>query len=252
MLRLSTRTLVTLLLILGVVLGTLTAIGVYGATAQAARQRAEQALAPVVVAVHPIAARAVIQTGDLRLQDEHSSDVPTLAATRLDEVVGKVALVNLYAGTPVLAPQVATTSTARSLGYTLPQGMEAMALPTPDLVSGAGAIAPGDRIDIILTVPSSTTNGAAKETQFALQGIQVIGVGQVIPTATGGQTPQSEGSLTVLVTPQQALTLTYAKDGGSQGVSINLVLRRPDDTTTYKTAPVTLDFLRQALDKAQP
>lgn len=252
MFRVSTRTLVTLLLILGVGLGVLTAVGVYGVTAQAARLRADQAMAPVVVAVHPIVARAVIQTSDLRLQNEHRGDVPALAATRLDEVIGKVALVNLYAGAPVLTPQVATTSTARSLGYTLPQGMEAMALPTPDLVSGAGAIAPGDRIDIILTVPSSAANGAAKETQFALQGVQVIGVGQVIPGPATGQSSPSVGSLTVLVTPQQALTLTYAKDGGAQGVSINLVLRRPDDTATYRTTPVTLDFLRQALAKAKP
>lgn len=255
MARLSTRTLVLLLLILGLVLGVLTAVGVYATTTQAAAQGAAQAMAPVVVPVHTIAARAMIQASDVRLQSEHRTDVPAQAAAREDDVVGKVALVSLYAGAPVLLPQVATTATARSLGYTLPQGMEAMALPTPDLVSGAGAIAPGDRIDIILTVPAAApADGAGsvsggKETQFALQAIQVIGVGQVATAApsASGSAPLVQGSLTVLVTPQQALLLTYAKDGGPQGVSINLVLRRPDDQSTYKTAPVTLDYLRQAL-----
>lgn len=261
MARVSTRTLVVVLLILGVGLGVLTAVGVYLTTSQAAAQRAAQASAPVVVPLRAIAARTVIQANDVRLQQEQRGDVPAQAAERLDQVVGQVALVNLYAGAPILVPQVASTKTASSLGSTLPEGLEAMALPTPDLVSGAGAIAPGDRIDIILTVPPQGGNAQTKETQFALQAIQVIGVGQVTttqaPNAAGNQVggpPQAttQGSLTVLVTPQQALILTYAKDSATDGVSINLVLRRPDDTTVYHTAAVTLGYLRQALDKVQP
>ena len=254
MAHISTRTLVVVLLVLGVGLGLLTAGGVYITTAQAAAQQADQALATVIVPNRPVAARAIIQAGDVRQQQEHRSDVPSQAAVRLDDVVGKVALANLYAGAPVLLPQVAAASTARSLGYALPQGMEAMALPTPDLVSGAGAIAPGDRIDIILTVPAvlaKSSTAPAKETQFALQSVEVIGVGPVAtiaPTSGSGAAAAMQGSLTVLVTPQQALLLTYAKDGGGEGVSINLVLRRPDDKATYSTTPVSLDYLRQALD----
>ena len=243
------------LLILGVGLGVLTAVGVYITTTQAADLRAQQALAPVVVPVHPIAARVAILAADVRVQEEQNSDVPASAAGRLDQVIGKVALVSLYAGAPILTPQVADASTARSLGYTLPQGFEAMALPTPDLVSGAGAISPGDRIDIIMTVPSQSGTTQAKETQFALQSIEVIGVGQVETTGAsnvGSASATTRGSVTVLVTPQQALILTYAKDSGTEGVSINLVLRRPDDTSTYRTTPVTIDYVRQALGAAHP
>jgi pilus assembly protein CpaB len=251
---------VIVLLIVGVGLGVLTAVSVYLTTTQAAAQRAAQASAPVVVPVHAIAARAVLQPGDVRVQQELRGDVPAQAASRLDQVLGQVALVNLYAGAPILEPQVASAKTASSLGSTLPKGLEAMALPTPDLVSGVGAIAPGDRIDIILTVPPQGANSQAKETQFALQAIEVIGVGQVMttqqPTANGNQigAPQAstQGSLTVLVTPQQALILTYAKDSATEGVSINLVLRRPDDTSANQTDAVTLNYLRQTLDRAQP
>lgn len=256
--RVSTRTLVVLLLVLGVTLGLLAAIGVYVTTTQADAQRTQQALAPAVVPVRPIAARSVIQAVDVNVVQQHSGDVPAQAARQSDQVVGKVALVTLYPGAPILTPQVATASTARSLGYTLPAGLEAMALPTPDLVSGAGAIAPGDRIDIVLTIPAKITGNATNETQFALQGLEVIGVGQVMPTAPSNSTgngaapPPSQGSLTILVTPQQALILTYAKESGREGVSINLVLRRPDDTNTYRTDPVSLDYLRQTLDKVHP
>lgn len=253
--RISTRTLVVLLLLLGVTLGLVTAAGVYVTTTQAAAQRAQQALAPVVAPVHSITARTMIQAADVHVVQEHRADVPAQAASSVDQVVGKVALADLYTDAPILTPQVAPASTARSLGYALPQGMEAMALPTPDLVSGSGAIAPGDRIDIILTVPSQSAGAVTKETQFALQGIAVIGVGQVVPTdVTGAAGPlaATRGSLTVLVTPQQALILTYAKDSSGEGVSINLVLRRPDDTTTNRTDPVSLDYLRQTLDKVHP
>jgi pilus assembly protein CpaB len=253
--RISTRTLVVLLLVLGLTLGLLTAIGVYVTTTQAAAQRAQQVLAPVIAPIHPIAARTVIQATDVHVVQEHRSDVPAQAASTADQVVGKVALVALYTDAPILTPQVAAANTARSLGYALPQGLEAMALPTPDLVSGSGAIAPGDRIDIILTVPTRSAGAVANETQFALQEIAVIGVGQVVPTnVTSAAGPQAatQGSLTVLVTPQQALILTYAKESSGEGVSINLVLRRPDDTATYRTDPVSLDYLRQTLDKVHP
>jgi Flp pilus assembly protein CpaB len=251
---------VIVLLVVGVGLGALTAVSVYVTTTQAAAQRAAQASAPVVVPVHAIAARAVLQAGDVQVQQERRGDVPAQAASRLDQVLGQVALVNFYAGAPILLPQVASAKTASSLGATLPKGLEAMALPTPDLVSGVGAIVPGDRIDIILTVPPQGANAQAKETQFALQAIEVIGVGQVMttqqPNANANQVgvaPQTttQGSLTVLVTPQQALILTYAKDSATEGVSINLVLRRPDDTGASHTDAVTLGYLRQALDKVQ-
>jgi pilus assembly protein CpaB len=253
--RISTRTLVVLLLLLGVTLGLLTGIGVFVTATRAAAQQAEQVLVPAVAPLRPIAARAVIQAGDVHVVQEHRSDLAAQTATSTDQVVGKVALVNLYTDAPILTPQVAPASTARSLGYALPQGLEAMALPTPDLVSGSGAIAPGDRIDIILTIPAQTASAGANETQFALQGISVIGVGQVVPTnVTSVSGPQAalQGSLTVLVTPQQALMLTYAKESSAEGVSINLVLRRPDDTTTYQTDPVSLDYLRQTLAKVHP
>lgn len=251
MARLSTRALVILLLVLGIGLGALTAAGVYATARAAAIAQAQAAVAPVVVAVHPIAAHSQIHDGDVKVQQERVSDVPGQAATRTADVVGKVALADLYTGAPILQPQVATVDSARSLGYTLPQGMEAMALPTPDLVSGAAAIQPGDRIDIILTVPAKSSQDKAKETQFALQNIQVIGVGQVLPPPDpSGKAGAPQGSLTILVSPQQALLLTYAKESAAEGVSINLVLRRPDDKTTYDTAPVTLDQLQHYLESA--
>ena len=251
MVRLNSRMLVALMVALGISLGVLTAIGVYVTVQQTSALRAQTETSSVVVPVHPIIAHSQIRAEDVTLQQEHRSDVPPQAATVVADVVGKVALTDLYPGQAVLTPQVTTPDNARSLGYTLPAGMEAIELPTPDLVSGAGAIAPGDRIDVILTVPSQAGDQKTKMTQFALQGIQVIGVGQVLP-ATGGKSTNGEptvGTVTVLVTPQQALLLSYAKDSVGEGVTINLALRRPDDSHAYATDAVSLDYLRHYLEQ---
>ena len=254
MVRLNSRMLVILLVALGVSLGVLTAIGVFVTVQQTAALRAQAAMTSVVVPAHQIVAHSQIRPEDVTLQQEHSADVPAQADTRVEDVVGKVALTDLYPGQAVLTPQVTTPDNARSLGYTLPAGMEAIELPTPDLVSGADAIAPGDRIDVILTVPSQASDPKAKMTQFALQGIQVIGVGQVLPAAgskSGAASGQpSVGTVTVLVTPQQALLLSYAKDSVGEGVTINLALRRPDDSRTYATDAVSLDYVRHYLEQA--
>lgn len=127
----------------------------------------------------------------------------------------------------------------------------------------AGGSGPYGRIDLdptlnqaIYVVPSEAQRPRLVS-QMVLQDIQVLHVGtfsltdqssaQPTPDAAGGQPAPTAAApvgkpdiITLIVTPQDAVSLTYLLYGGTQ---LTLTLRAPDDSSRAETEAATLQYL---------
>jgi pilus assembly protein CpaB len=116
--------------------------------------------------------------------------------------------------------------------------MRAIAVKVDEVVGVAGFVTPGQHVDVLVsgTPPGANNAPNSREAQLGtlvktiLQNIEVLSAGVNIQKDAEGK-PQPVQVVNLLVTPEQAETLSLA----TNGVKIQLVLRNPLDT---KTAPV--------------
>lgn len=163
---------------------------------------------------------------------------PAKAVVNAQTLRGKVALAPMSAGLPVVDgsfvdPRVATVSFAQRLD----KGMQAVTLSVSDVQGVARLVVPGDRVNMLITFDDA----GEKKTQFALQAIEVLAIGQAVelqagetaaPTAqTPGQAPSVQSGLITFAVPAlDAERVVHASQVGT----IHLTLVPPD----FQPAPV--------------
>src|SRR5581483_6530249 len=131
---------------------------------------------------------------------------PAKAVVDAQTLRGKVALAPLSAGLPVVDgsfvdPRISNESFAQRLE----KGMQAVTLSVSDVEGVARLIVPGDRVNIMLTTPDDT-DPKGKRTQFVLQGVEVLAVGNSTELKPGEQAPaQPEGQAGKAPTTQSGL-----------------------------------------------
>jgi len=119
---------------------------------------------------------------------------PARAVVDPQTLRGKVALAPLAAGLPVVdgsfvEPRVAQESFAQRLD----KGMQAVTISVSDVEGVARLVVPGDKVNIMLTTPDDT-DPKGKKTQFVLQGVEVLAIGNSTQLLPGQQAPaQAEG-----------------------------------------------------------
>jgi pilus assembly protein CpaB len=174
---------------------------------------------------------------------------PAKGITDAQVLRGRVALAPLSAGVPVVEgsfvePSVAQTSFAQRLG----KDMQAVTLAVSDVQGVARLVVPGDHVNLMLTTDKQGPAAAAgapagdKETQFVLQNIEVLAVGnsttlqpgeaavQPAEVAAGQAKTVDSGLMTFAVPGIDAERVVHASELGS----IHLTLVPPD----YTPAPV--------------
>ena len=115
------------------------------------------------------------------------------------------------------------------LAPTIPVGMRAVSVRVNDVAGVAGFVLPGMRVDVLVTGRLPSDPGSITST--CLQNIQVLSAGTTIQADAKGQAMPSP-TVTLLVSPDQAETLTLANSEGH----IQLVLRNSSDQTIEKTS----------------
>ncbi len=153
-------------------------------------------------------------------------------------LVGRGVISNLYQGEPILDNRLAPAGSGGGLAATIPEGMRAIAVKVDEVVGVAGFVTPGMHVDVLASGVPPGINPApgSKEAlegtlvKTVLQNIEVLSAGINIQQDAEGK-PEQVQVVNLLVTPEQAETLTLA----TAGVKIQLVLRNPLDT---KTTPV--------------
>lgn len=136
---------------------------------KAEQQRAQekpQTLA--VVALKPLAAYKPIDKQDVALVPV--AVLPANPYTSLDEVAGKVPLVDVDAGAPVTARYFADSNI---LARAIPEGFQAISVEVNDVIAVGGFVRPGDVVDVLLFLRGSG-DVAQAQSRVLLKDVRVL------------------------------------------------------------------------------
>lgn len=227
----------------------------------------------VVVAARRAPVRALLTADDLRLVEMPVELAPEGALPSVEDGVGRITLIELYPGEPVLMQRLVDPNAILADGRTalaLAENEVLMAFPADDLLTSLSTLRPGDRVDLHLSLmfpmdpdlaaapPAGQPAGAVQEREelvtFAV--LQNVGVaalpGQVIaepapaqPNALGAvaqevREPQPPHAVLFALAPQDALVLRHVMD---RGAIQSIVLRAPGVDAEFELEPVHIEYL---------
>jgi pilus assembly protein CpaB len=181
-----------------------------------------QAGVPVVVAADEIQIGAKLDTHDVRVVTLPASAVPPGAYSRPAQVLGRGAVLPIGQGEFILPSKLAAANAGTGLPSMIPPGMRAVSVRVNDVVSVAGFVQPGTRVDVLAT--GGQGNGNDRQTTTVLENVAVIAVGKNLDR----NSPDAPVApvITLLVSPDDAQKLALVSQEGR----IQLSLRNPLDT----------------------
>jgi pilus assembly protein CpaB len=179
--------------------------------------------ADVIVAANDIQVGSRIEERDVRVEQVPASAVPPGALTKRSLVMGRGVVVPIYKGEFFLPNRLAAENAGSGLPSLIPPGMRAVSVRVNEVVSVAGFVTPGTRVDVLLT--GTPNGGNDPQTTTVLQNAAVIAAGNKLERTSTGEA-QNTPVITLLVSPDDAQRLTLAQAEGH----IQLSLRNPLDT----------------------
>lgn len=166
----------------------------------------------VVAAARAIPAGTALTASDLVLREVPPSLAGPETLTDLAQAEGKVTTVPLVPGELVLRSKLVYPGTSPGLGGYLPPGYRAITLAADEVKAVAWLLRPGDRVDVIATFPREVAG--ADKSRLLLEDIQVVAVGRSTEAAPGKGPGGEIRSVTLAVTPEQAVALALAEETG--------------------------------------
>jgi len=176
---------------------------------------------PLVVATRAMPLGSTLARDAVKLRSVPEKLFPTGGFSRIDDVVDRPVISPIQAEEAVLEARIAARGSGIGLGPLIPPGMRAISVRVNDVVGVAGFVLPGMRVDVLVTGKPSATPDTV--TRTVLQNIVVLSAGQTIQT--DGKSAITTPVVTLLVTPEDAESLTLANNDGH----IQLVLRNSAD-----------------------
>ena len=179
--------------------------------------------ADVIVALDDVQVGARIEEHDVRIARFPATGLPAGAYSRKSQVLGRGVIIPISRGEFILPSKLAPENAGSGLPSLIPPGMRAVSVRVNEVVSVAGFVGPGTRVDVLLT---GTPNGGSEpQTTTVLQNVAVIASGHTLERNASGEA-QSTPVITLLASPEDAERLTLASSEGK----IQLSLRNPLDT----------------------
>jgi pilus assembly protein CpaB len=178
----------------------------------------------IVVAANDIQVGSKLSDHDVRLAQFPLSDVPPNAFSRKSQVLGRGAILPISKGEFILSSKLAAEDAGAGLPSLIPPGMRAVSVRVNDVVSVAGFVQPGTRVDVLSTGNEGSSN--ERQTTTVLENVAVIAVGRSLLDRLVTNDTQNASVITLLVSPDDAQKLTLASQEGR----IQLALRNPLDT----------------------
>jgi pilus assembly protein CpaB len=184
----------------------------------------------VLVAANDIQVGSKLADHDVRLAPFPQSSLPPNTYSRKSQVLGRGAVLPISKGEFILPSKLAAEDAGAGLPSMIPPGMRAVSVRVNDVVSVAGFVQPGTRVDVLATGNQGSSN--ERQTTTVLENVAVIAVGRsLLDRVMTGET-QNASVITLLVSPDDAQKLTLASQEGR----IQLSLRNPLDTKQGATA----------------
>lgn len=177
----------------------------------------------VIVAANDLQVGSKIDEHDIKIIKIPQSALPEGAPRRRSDVIGHGVIIPISKGEFILSTKLAGENAGAGLPALIPNGMRAVSVRVNEVVSVAGFVTPGTRVDVLLT--GTPTGANESETTTVLQDVLVLASGHTLERTSTGEA-QNTAVITLLVTPDDAEKLTLA---ASQG-HIQLALRNPLDT----------------------
>ena len=191
----------------------------------------------VVLAARDLQLGQSLEAGDVRMAEMPAGNLPQGAYHDVNQVVGHGVIATIAKNEVLLPTKVATDKEGSGLPSLIPANMRAVSVRVNDVVSVAGYVTPGTRVDVLVTgSPTITQNDLVTTT--VLENIEVLAAGQKMQPNAEGK-PENETVITLLVTPEDAQKLTLAGTDGK----IQLSLRNPVDAKTPSNAPIRKEAL---------
>jgi pilus assembly protein CpaB len=206
---------------------------------------------------HVVAAAADIKLGTLLTPNnlttvEIAGPLPKGAILDPKMALNRGVISDIYQGEPILESRLAAPGSGGGLAATIPNGMRACAVKVDEVVGLAGFATPGMHVDVLASgVPPGNQQANVDEgtqVRTVLQNIEVLSAGTDIQKDAEGK-PQQVQVVNLLVTPEQAETLSLASNGQTR---IQLVLRNPLDTTVAQIPGTAMANLFEGGPKPKP
>ncbi len=190
----------------------------------------------LVVANADLPIGATVKAADLHVVKWPADTYPKGGFAKIEDVVDRAVVSPVLAEEPLAAGRLSEKNAGVGLSSVIPSGMRAVSVRVNDVIGVAGFVLPGSRVDVLVT--GSPPSDPTHMTTTVLQNILVISAGAKIQADARGQA-ENAPVVTMLVTPEQAETLTLASSEGR----IQLVLRNPTDEKMDKPAGVRVGSL---------
>jgi len=187
-----------------------------------------------------VAASEASEAGLIARDTAPRGNVPVGAVTSLEQIQGRVATERILTGEIILLERWGTTDEV-AVGFEIPEGHEAIAVEVGIPPGVAGYIRTGDRVSLIATIeaPGATTteaDGTVTEepgearSQYLLQSIEVLAVGQRSAAAEGEEAVGGSVLMTVALVPADAERLVFAIENASLYFTLLPPDAEPQDT----------------------
>lgn len=183
--------------------------------------------AKVVVVEQPIEAGKAIKADQIKIIDWPTSSVPREASNRTTDVVGRIALVPMIPGEPVLPGKLAPINATGGLSSIIPEGKRAITVKVNEVVAVAGFALPGSYVDVLV---SGNDENGQPFARTVLSRVKVLAVAQ--ETAADPAKPKVVNAVTLELSPYESEKLDLARNIGK----LSLVLRNELDTAIVNSA----------------
>jgi pilus assembly protein CpaB len=177
----------------------------------------------IVVAAEDIPVGAKLEDRSVRMVPYPQSNLPAGVFSKKAQVLGRGVVAQISKGEFILPSKLAAENAGSGLPSMIPTGMRAVSVRVNDVVSVAGFVQPGTRVDVLLTGNPGTGN--ERQTTTVLENVAVIAVGKSLERNAAGEATTAP-VITLLVSPDDGQKLALA---GQEG-RIQLALRNPLDT----------------------
>jgi pilus assembly protein CpaB len=206
-------------------------------------------MTPVLVAASDIPRGRILGPQDVSIQMLASAKAPAAALRRAEDAQGRMMLVPLAAGEPILSNQVSAEAVA-GLSGRVPQSYRAYSVPVSEADIAGGFVQANDRVDLYLTLPSALfaenqdqKTGDRSKATLLLQNALVLAVGVKLKN-DGSPTPGVRTVTLALSADDLAKVALAARLG-----TISFAIRNPLDDAA---GPVSNAELSNLMGEASP
>jgi pilus assembly protein CpaB len=197
-------------LVIGLVTGSL----VYRAITEKIEAEASvQLTGQIVVAAANINLGETVTSQHVRLVSWPKESMPAGTLGSIAEAEGRMALMSIVVGEPLLDAKLASQVAGRSgiLPMLVPENFRGVTIKVDDAVRETGFVSPNSRVDVVVSIADNRGSGE-RTAKVILQNVLVLAAGQSVEMR--GNKPVPVTTVTLALTPEQVERLALAQTEG--------------------------------------